>query len=74
MSSACESRHDQYLIAGGTHHLRGAIAKNGILIFEFANMLQESGLEKIAALHQALSTGLRSMRMTSATDAGSGVC
>ncbi len=42
------------------------IAKNGILIVEFANTLQERGLEKVAALREASLTRLRPVLMTSA--------
>lgn len=46
--------------------LVGLIAKNGILIVEFANTLRERGMEKIAALRQASLTRLRPVLMTSA--------
>lgn len=46
--------------------LVGLIAKNGILIVEFANTLQARGLEKIAALREASLTRLRPVLMTSA--------
>ena len=46
--------------------LVGLIAKNGILIVQFANTLQERGLEKIAALREASLTRLRPVFMTSA--------
>jgi multidrug efflux pump len=46
--------------------LVGLIAKNGILIVEFANTLQEQGLEKLAALREASRTRLRPVLMTSA--------
>jgi multidrug efflux pump len=46
--------------------LVGLIAKNGILIVEFANTLQERGLDKIAALREASLTRLRPVLMTSA--------
>jgi multidrug efflux pump len=46
--------------------LVGLIAKNGILIVEFANTLQQRGLEKIAALREASLTRLRPVLMTSA--------
>lgn len=46
--------------------LVGLIAKNGILIVEFANTLQERGMEKIAALREASLTRLRPVLMTSA--------
>jgi multidrug efflux pump len=46
--------------------LVGLIAKNGILIVEFANSLQERGLPKLAALREASSTRLRPVLMTSA--------
>ena len=46
--------------------LVGLIAKNGILIVEFANTLQERGLAKIDALREASLTRLRPVLMTSA--------
>ncbi|MES2737599.1 MAG: efflux RND transporter permease subunit [Verrucomicrobiota bacterium] len=46
--------------------LVGLIAKNGILIVQFANELQARGLEKIAALREASLTRLRPVLMTSA--------
>jgi len=46
--------------------LVGLIAKNGILIVQFANTLQERGLAKIAALREATLTRLRPVLMTSA--------
>jgi multidrug efflux pump len=46
--------------------LVGLIAKNGILIVEFANTLQERGLEKLSALREASRTRLRPVLMTSA--------
>jgi multidrug efflux pump len=46
--------------------LVGLIAKNGILIVEFANTLQTRGLSKIAALREASLTRLRPVLMTSA--------
>ena len=45
--------------------LVGLIAKNGILIVEFANTLQEQGLAKLAALREASLTRLRPVLMTS---------
>ena len=42
------------------------IAKNGILIVEFANKLQASGLSRIAAVREAALTRLRPVLMTSA--------
>lgn len=45
--------------------LVGLIAKNGILIVEFANKLQEQGLEKMEAVVQAAETRLRPVLMTS---------
>jgi multidrug efflux pump len=45
--------------------LVGLVAKNGILIVEFANKLQEGGLDKIAAVHEASVTRLRPVLMTS---------
>jgi multidrug efflux pump len=46
--------------------LVGLIAKNGILIVQFANTLQQQGLDKTAALREAASTRLRPVLMTSA--------
>jgi multidrug efflux pump len=46
--------------------LVGLIAKNGILIVEFANTLQARGLEMMAALREASLTRLRPVLMTSA--------
>jgi multidrug efflux pump len=46
--------------------LVGLIAKNGILIVEFANKLQAEGMAKTAALREAASTRLRPVLMTSA--------
>ncbi len=45
--------------------LVGLIAKNGILIVEFANKLQEHGLSKIDAVIGAATTRLRPVLMTS---------
>ena len=51
--------------------LVGLVAKNGILIVEFANTLQESGKPKLAAVIEAAGTRLRPILMTSvATVAG----
>ncbi len=46
--------------------LVGLVAKNGILIVEFANTLQSGGLSKVAALREASLTRLRPVLMTSA--------
>ena len=46
--------------------LVGLIAKNGILIVQFANTLQQRGLSKLAALREASLTRLRPVLMTSA--------
>jgi multidrug efflux pump len=46
--------------------LVGLIAKNGILIVQFANELQEQGVGKLRAVHQAAMTRLRPILMTSA--------
>jgi len=46
--------------------LVGLIAKNGILIVQFANTLQQQGREKLAALREAAVTRLRPVLMTSA--------
>jgi multidrug efflux pump len=51
--------------------LVGLVAKNGILIVEFANKLQEHGRDKMAAIRDAAMTRLRPVLMTSvATVAG----
>jgi multidrug efflux pump len=51
--------------------LVGLVSKNGILIVQFANKLQESGLSKLEAVKQAAVTRLRPILMTSvATVAG----
>src|SRR5690606_3082913 len=46
--------------------LVGLVAKNGILIVEFANVAQERGLSKLDAVREACSTRLRPILMTSA--------
>jgi len=46
--------------------LVGLIAKNGILIVQFANTLQQRGLAKMVALREATLTRLRPVLMTSA--------
>jgi len=46
--------------------LVGLVAKNGILIVEFANTLQRQGLDKLAALREASATRLRPVLMTTA--------
>lgn len=46
--------------------LVGLVAKNGILIVEFANHLQEQGLSKLDAVKSAAATRLRPILMTSA--------
>ena len=45
--------------------LVGLVAKNGILIVEFANKLQESGHSKVDAVREAAVTRLRPVLMTS---------
>ena len=45
--------------------LVGLIAKNGILIVEFANKLQEAGRSRTEAAHEAAMTRLRPVLMTS---------
>ena len=45
--------------------LVGLVAKNGILIVEFANKLQEQGLSKLEAVKNAAMTRLRPVLMTS---------
>jgi multidrug efflux pump len=46
--------------------LVGLVSKNGILIVEFANKLQESGSDKLRAVIEAASTRLRPILMTTA--------
>ena len=46
--------------------LMGLVAKNGILIVEFANHLQERGLDKARAVIEAAGTRLRPVLMTTA--------
>jgi multidrug efflux pump len=46
--------------------LVGLVAKNGILIVEFANKLQEQGKSKLDAVHDAAMTRLRPILMTTA--------
>jgi multidrug efflux pump len=46
--------------------LVGLVSKNGILIVQFANHLQETGTEKLAAIVEAASTRLRPILMTTA--------
>jgi multidrug efflux pump len=46
--------------------LVGLISKNGILIVEFANHLQETGKDKLAAVIEAATTRLRPILMTTA--------
>jgi multidrug efflux pump len=46
--------------------LVGLIAKNGILIVQFANHLQETGKDKLAAVVEAAGTRLRPILMTTA--------
>jgi multidrug efflux pump len=46
--------------------LVGLVAKNGILIVQFANHLQETGMERLAAVIEAASTRLRPILMTTA--------
>ena len=50
--------------------LVGIIAKNGILIVEFANKLQIQGLTKLEAVRQAAMTRLRPILMVSAATIG----
>jgi multidrug efflux pump len=45
--------------------LVGLVSKNGILIVEFANKLQESGMDKLRAVIDAAGTRLRPILMTS---------
>jgi len=46
--------------------LVGLVSKNGILIVEFANHLQERGLDKLSAIIEAARTRLRPILMTTA--------
>jgi multidrug efflux pump len=46
--------------------LVGLVSRNGILIVEFANHLQEHGSDKVAAVLEAASTRLRPILMTTA--------
>jgi multidrug efflux pump len=46
--------------------LVGLVAKNGILIVEFANHLQETGMQKVQAVIEASATRLRPILMTTA--------
>ncbi len=46
--------------------LVGLVSKNGILIVEFANHLQETGRDKLAAIIEAAETRLRPILMTTA--------
>jgi multidrug efflux pump len=46
--------------------LVGLVAKNGILIVQFANHLQETGLDKLRAVIEASGTRLRPILMTTA--------
>jgi multidrug efflux pump len=45
--------------------LVGLVSKNGILIVEFANELQRSGMDKLSAVREASATRLRPVLMTS---------
>jgi multidrug efflux pump len=46
--------------------LVGLVSKNGILIVEFANHLQETGKDKLGAIIEAATTRLRPILMTTA--------
>ena len=46
--------------------LVGLVAKNGILIVQFANQLRDQGMEKLAAVIEASGTRLRPILMTTA--------
>lgn len=46
--------------------LVGLVSKNGILIVEFANHLQATGMDKLAAVSEAAGTRLRPILMTTA--------
>jgi multidrug efflux pump len=45
--------------------LVGLVSKNGILIVEFANELQRTGMDKLSAIREASATRLRPVLMTS---------
>jgi len=49
--------------------LVGLVAKNGILIVEFANQLQRTGLDKARAVTEAAATRLRPILITTAATA-----
>jgi len=49
--------------------LVGLVAKNGILIVEFANHLREQGMDKLAAVKEASMTRMRPVLMTSVATA-----
>ena len=46
--------------------LVGLVAKNGILIVQFANQLRQTGMDKLSAVIEAAGTRLRPILMTSA--------
>lgn len=46
--------------------LIGLVAKNGILLVEFANKMQEQGVSKLAAVRESAATRLRPILMTTA--------
>ncbi len=50
--------------------LVGLVSKNGILIVEFANTLQEKGYDKFQAVVEGASTRLRPILMTTVGDGG----
>ena len=50
--------------------LVGLVSKNGILIVEFANHLQEQGRKKLDAVVDAAGTRLRPILMTTAAEGG----
>src|SRR5258707_7445467 len=51
---------------GGLITLVGLVSKNGILIVQFANHLQELGKDKLSAVIEAAGTRLRQILMTTA--------
>jgi multidrug efflux pump len=53
--------------------LIGLVAKNGILIVEFANQLRDAGMEFVAAVQQASAQRLRPILMTAFTTAMSSI-
>jgi multidrug efflux pump len=65
-SSRSSGSHAEHLQPGRAHHSRGAGREERILIVEFANHLQETGLDKLRAIVEASGTRLRPILMTTA--------